>query len=106
MTVSFKTAQLRRGTIAYMSENALRALPNIGPAIAKKLLRLGIEQPADLRGQDPEQLFRRLCDLDGRRHDPCLLDTFVAAVDHANGAPARPWWYYSRQRKAGADPQN
>ena len=103
MSVSFKTAPNRRGTIERMSEKDLRALPNIGPAIAKQLLRLGIEQPADLRGQDAEQLFRRLCDLDGRRHDPCLLDTFVAAVDHANGAPARPWWYYSRQRKASAD---
>ena len=83
-----------------MSEIDLRALPNIGPAIAQKLIRLGIEQLGDLRGQDPERLFRQLCDLDGRRHDPCLFDTFVAAVDHANGAPARPWWYYSRQRKA------
>jgi Pathogenicity locus len=73
-----------------MSENDLRALPNIGPAIARTLMRLGIERPDDLRGQTAEQLFRRLCDLDGRRHDPCLLDTFVAAVDHANGAPAGP----------------
>ena len=63
--------------------------------------RVEHESPV-LSGQDPEQLFRRLCDLDGRRHDPCLLDTFVAAVDHANGAPPRPWWYYSRQRKASA----
>ena len=100
MSDSFKTRPDRRGTIENMSENDLRALPNVGPAIASKLKRLGIERPGDLRGQDPEQLFRRLCDLDGRRHDPCLLDTFVAAVDHANGAPARPWWYYSRQRKA------
>jgi Pathogenicity locus len=85
-----------------MSENELRTLPNVGPAIARKLLRLGVERPGDLRGQDPDQLFSRLCDLDGRRHDPCLLDTFVAAVDYANGAPARPWWYYSRDRKARA----
>jgi len=83
-----------------MSEKELRTLPNIGPAIAQKLLRLGIERPDDLRGQDAEALFQRLCDLDNRRHDPCLLDTFVAAVDHANGSPARPWWYYSRERKA------
>ena len=102
MSVLFKTAPKRLDTIEGMSENELRALPNVGPAIAKKLIRLGIERPDDLRGQDPERLFRRLCDLDGRRHDPCLLDTFVAAVDHANGAPPRPWWYYSRQRKAGA----
>jgi hypothetical protein len=83
-----------------MSENDLRALPNIGPAIARMLMRLGIERPADLRGQTADQLYRRLCDMDGRRHDPCLLDTLVAAVDHANGAPPRPWWYYSRLRKA------
>ena len=38
--------------------------------------------------------------MDGQRHDPCLLDTFVAAVDYANGAPARPWWEYSRERLA------
>ena len=83
-----------------MNENDLRTLPNVGPAIARTLIRLGIERPDDLRGQDPEQLFQRLCDLDGRRHDPCLLDTFTAAVDYANGAPALPWWLYSRERKA------
>jgi hypothetical protein len=83
-----------------MSENALKSLPNIGPRIARKLMQLGIEEPGQLKGQDPQVLFERLSALDGRRHDPCLLDTFVAAVDHANGAPARPWWYYSRQRKA------
>jgi hypothetical protein len=31
-----------------MSEADLRALPDVGPAIAKKLIRLGIEQPANL----------------------------------------------------------
>ena len=82
-----------------MSENDLRQLPNVGPAVARILLRLGVERADDLRGQDPERLFQRLCDIDGKRHDPCLLDTFVAVVDHANGAPARPWWYYSRLRK-------
>jgi len=82
-----------------MTTDPLTALPNIGPAVARKLRRLGITEPADLRGADAEELFERLCALDGRRHDPCLLDTFVAAVDHAGGAPARPWWEYSRERK-------
>ena len=100
MTDLFKTASFRAGTLGSMSEIDLQALPNVGPAIAGKLIQLGIEQPTDLRGRDAEQLFQRLCELDGRRHDPCLLDTFVAIVAHANGAPPRPWWYYSRQRKA------
>jgi hypothetical protein len=84
-----------------MSENDLRALPNIGPAVAKMLMRLGIERQDDLRTKTGDELYRRLCELDDLTHDPCLLDTFVAAVDHANGAPARPWWFYSRLRKAG-----
>jgi hypothetical protein len=85
-----------------MSENDLRKLPNVGPALARMLIRLGVEQPEDLRGSDPGQLFHRLCEVDGHRHDPCVLDTLTAIVDYANGAPARPWWFYSRQRKAGA----
>ena len=85
-----------------MSENDLRKLPNIGPALARMLIRLGIEQAEDLRVSDPGQLFRRLCEIDGCRHDLCVLDTLTASVDYATGAPARPWWFYSRQRKAGA----
>jgi hypothetical protein len=78
----------------------LTDMPNIGPKIAAKLRRLDVETPEDLQGRDGEDLFERLCAMDGRRHDPCLLDTFVAAVEYANGAPARPWWEYSRERLA------
>jgi pathogenicity locus Cdd1 protein len=82
--------------------STLTSIPNVGPAIARKLERLGVREPDDLRGQDADELFERLCALDGRRHDPCLLDTFHAAVDVADGKPARPWWEYSRERKAAA----
>lgn len=81
---------------------ALTAIPNVGPAIARKLLRLDIRGVEDLRGRDPDELFERLCAMDGRRHDPCLLDTFTAAVAYADGGPARPWWELSRERKARA----
>jgi hypothetical protein len=80
----------------------LTTIPNVGPKVAARLRRLGIEAPADLAGRDPEELFDRLCLMDGRREDPCLLDTFRAAVDYANGEPARPWWEYSRERLARA----
>ena len=81
----------------------LTAIPNIGPAIARKLERLNVHSAEDLRGRDAHELFERLCALDGRRHDPCLLDTFVAAVDFAGGGEPRPWWEFSRERKARED---
>src|SRR3954469_11126206 len=80
----------------------LTTIPNVGPAVARKLVRLGIERPGDLAGEAPEELFERLCALDGRRHDPCLLDTFVAAVAYADGGPARPWWGLSCEGKSPA----
>ena len=66
----------------------LTDIPNIGPKIAARLRRLGIESPEDLRGQDAEDLFERTCADSGFREDPCLLDTYRAAVDFADGKPA------------------
>jgi len=85
-----------------MTGSDLQTIPNIGPVIARMLARLDIATVDDLRGRDGEELFERLCALDGQRHDPCLLDTFMAAVDFADGGPPRPWWEYSRERKARA----
>jgi hypothetical protein len=82
--------------------SALTAIPNVGPAVARKLLALDVRELDDLRGRDPDELFERLCAQDGRRHDPCLLDTFSAAVAYADCGPARPWWEFSRERKARA----
>ncbi len=78
----------------------LTSVPNVGPAVAGKLARLGVRRPDQLRGRDPDELFARLCALDGHQHDPCLRDTFVAAVSYADGGPAKPWWEFSRERKA------
>ena len=97
---SFKT--IDGHAVRMISMRNLETLPNVGPAVAKKLELLGINDDGDLRDQDPDVLFERLCAIEGRSHDPCLLDTFTAVVDHVHGAPARPGWYYSRRRKAAA----
>jgi hypothetical protein len=60
---------------------------------------LGGSDPLLLRGNDPYVLYERLCALTGVRHDPCVCDTFIAAVRFMEGAPARPWWYYTKERK-------
>ena len=77
----------------------LEQLPNIGPALAADLRTLGIAHPRELQHADAFALYQRLGQLAGKRQDPCVLDTFLAAVDFMRGAPARPWWHYTPQRK-------
>jgi len=80
----------------------LLELPNVGPATALDLVRLGISEPKQLARRDPDKMYDALCKIDGVRHDPCLLDVFMSLVAFVNGAPARPWWYYTPKRKARA----
>jgi hypothetical protein len=77
----------------------LRELANVGPAVERHLRRVGVTRRADLVGRDPVEMFERLTAIDGRGPDPCLLDTFMSAVDQAEGRPARPWWHYTAARK-------
>jgi hypothetical protein len=79
---------------------ALEQLPNIGPSLAADLRLIGIQAPRDLRNQDAFVLYQKLCAATGQRQDPCVLDTFMAAVDFMRGAPAAPWWHYTAHRKA------
>ena len=77
----------------------LEDIPNIGPSIASDLRQLGINMPADLPGRDPYAMYDDLCRITGQRHDPCLLDTFIAAVRYMEGGPKKQWWKYTEERK-------
>jgi hypothetical protein len=77
----------------------LEQLPNIGPAVARYLRRVGVTRPQGLVGRDPYALFDELCRVTGQRFDPCLLDTFIAGVRFMGGEPAQPWWRYTAERK-------
>ncbi len=77
----------------------LEQLPNIGPAMAADLRALGIAHPHDLASRDAFVLYQALCAYSGKRQDPCVLDTFMAATDFMRGAAPAPWWAYTAQRK-------
>ncbi len=77
----------------------LEQLPNIGPSIAGDLRLLGVLHPGELAEADPLQLYQRLSSITGKRQDPCVLDTFMAATAFMRGAAPRPWWDYTAQRK-------
>jgi predicted GNAT superfamily acetyltransferase/SAM-dependent methyltransferase len=78
----------------------LEDLPWVGPAVAAKLRAVGVLEPPDLIGRDPYSLYGELNARTGRRHDPCLLDVFIASTRFMSGEPARPWWEYTAERKA------
>jgi predicted GIY-YIG superfamily endonuclease len=77
----------------------LEDIPNVGPAIAADLRQLGITSPDELHGRDPYAMYDDLCRITGQRHDPCLLDTFIAAVRFMEGEPKKPWWKYTAEQK-------
>ena len=74
-------------------------IPNIGPATAGDFALLGIRSPAQLADEDPYALYARLQKLTGVHQDPCVCDTFIAAVRFMQGEPAVPWWHYTPERK-------
>lgn len=83
-----------RKTVASLEE-----LPNIGPAIAADLKLTGVHNPQDLRGKDPYQLYDILCRKTSQKHDPCVIDVFLAVVDFMDGGKAVPWWHFTAVRK-------
>lgn len=78
----------------------LTDLPNVGPAVASDLRRLGIATPDQLRGRDAFALYDQLCSIAGERQDPCVIDVFISITRYMDGDEARPWWHYTPQRKA------
>ena len=96
----------QRGLISRYKMKAIRAdevkrfedIPNVGKRMADDFRQLGIKNPADLKKKKAITLYRKMCVIAGRQ-DPCVLDTYMAAVDFMNGASAKPWWAYTKERK-------
>jgi DNA transformation protein len=95
------TVVRKRSAKAKMAGEARRLedIPNIGPSIAADLRGLGLRTPDDVRRMDPWATYERLRTPMGHRHDPCVLDVFLAAKDFMNGGHAQPWWNFTAQRK-------
>ena len=88
------------------SERALADLVSVGKATLRDFEKLGVTSVAQLAECEPEDLYETISQLDGVRHDPCVLDTFRAAVAQARD-PDLPveqarWWHWSRMRKSAA----
>ncbi|MDO8652117.1 MAG: helix-hairpin-helix domain-containing protein [Undibacterium sp.] len=77
----------------------LTDLPNIGKAGAADLQLIGIGNPRQLIGQSPFDMYRKLCDITGTRHDPCVIDVFMSVTRFMAGEEPRVWWAFTDERK-------
>lgn len=77
----------------------LEQIPNVGPAVAADMRGIGIDEPRQLIGRDPYELYELSSARAGVRQDPCVCDTYIAAVRFMEGAPPHPWWHYTAERK-------
>jgi hypothetical protein len=97
-----RTTMPQKRRVKRLSRDAvtrLEEIRNVGPSLAADLRRVGVRVPQDLLGRDSYMMFEALCVETGVRHDPCVLDVFISAVRFMAGAPPRPWWCYTAERK-------
>lgn len=80
----------------------LEAIPGVGPSLSSDLRDLGFQRVSELRAQDPEELYDRLCSLRGSRIDPCVLYVFRCAVYFARFSEHDPellkWWNWKGRK--------
>lgn len=85
------------------AKRELGRLVSIGPAMLRDFELLGIRSVPQLARRNPQSMYRDLCRITGERQDPCVLDTFCAAVAQARNPLLEPekcqWWYWSKLRK-------
>lgn len=99
------TATVMERKSARAQGRQLGDLISIGPAMLRDFELLKIRSVAELARQNPKKMYERLSYVTGQRQDPCVLDTFCAAVAQARN-PRLPieecqWWYWSKKRKQG-----
>lgn len=81
----------------------LADLISVGPAMVRDFEMLAVKSVGQLAKQDARQMYEKLGRMLGKRQDPCVLDTFCAAVAQAKNprlsAERCQWWWWSAKRK-------
>jgi DNA transformation protein len=77
----------------------LEDLPNIGKSIAADLRAIGVETTVQLRELEPLSLYMKLAGTMGKRHDPCVLYTLMAAQHFMQRGEKLSWWDFTEKGK-------
>ena len=75
-----------------------QTIPSVGKACALDFWNIGLRSVSDLRGKNPMELYRRLNEVTGVKHDICMLYTFRCAVyfvsEEVLDEEKLKWWYW------------
>ena len=77
----------------------LEDIPNIGKSIAADLRGIGINNLRQLLEHEPLVLYMKLSGPMGKRHDPCVLYTFMAARHYMQSGEKIYWWKFTAEGK-------
>jgi len=79
-----------------------QTLDSIGPSIAEDIYLLGYRRSRELRSADPAEMFSQITRMAGGYMDPCVEDTFRAAVAQVKYPDLLPeqkqWWLWMHDR--------
>lgn len=74
----------------------LQKIPGVGESIARDMQSIGIKSISDLKKQNPEKLYQRLCEYKASPVDRCMLYVFRCAVYYSSHTMHDPkllkWW--------------
>lgn len=91
-------AERQAGEIQRRSMSELRRIPGVGKNIEEDLRNIGIKAIDDLKGKDPQELYRKDCEFKGFQEDKCQLYVFRLAVYFAEtenpDKEKLKWWYW------------
>jgi hypothetical protein len=78
------------------SSKDLEQIPGVGKNIAQDIANIGIHSVGQLKDQNPEKLYQKLCDFKASPVDRCMLYVLRCAVYYASNTEHNPqllkWW--------------
>lgn len=74
----------------------LEQIPGVGKSIAQDIANIGIHSVGQLKGQNPDKLYHKLCVFKASPVDRCMLYVLRCAVYYASNTKHDPqllkWW--------------
>ncbi len=88
--------------LQHLALKDLRRIPGVGKAVSLDLYRLGYRSVNALKNQNPEKMYEKLCKIQGRPIDRCMLYVMRCAVYFASRKKHRKelllWWNWKDKR--------